>query len=198
MNRKVGYARVSTVDQHPELQIDALKAAGCEQIFTDKGVSGRKFDRPGLEKALTTVEEGDTLIVWKLDRLGRSVQDLAKIAKQLEERNANLIVITQAVDTTTSTGRLVYHMLAAVAQFESDLISERVKAGMAAAKKEGKLVGRKRALSSSQFDLLLRMVEEGTSISSACRQFNISRDTYYETLKRRQAEEIKKKMKQDN
>ncbi len=140
--RLIGYARVSTQDQTLDLQRDALRAAGCVEIFEDQGVSGVKEARTGLDAALASLEAGDCLVVWKLDRLGRSLRHLIDTLKALSDRGIGFRSIQDAIDTTTAGGRLYFHIMAALAEFERDLISERTKAGMAAAKARGVHVGR--------------------------------------------------------
>ena len=139
----VGYARVSTHDQDPALQQDALRQAGCARLFEDIGVSGAKADRPGLAAALSYVRDGDVLVVWKLDRLGRSMTHLVETVAALEARGVGLRSLTEAIDTTTPGGRLIFHLFAALGQFERDLIRERTRAGLAAAAERGRKGGRK-------------------------------------------------------
>ena len=126
---RIGYARVSTDDQNLDLQNDALREAGCERIFQDK-VSGAKGDRPGLNRTYEELRRGDVLVVWRLDRLGRSLKELIAHAEMLAERQIGLRSITEAIDTTTSGGKLVFHIFAALAEFERNLIRERTKAGL--------------------------------------------------------------------
>lgn len=135
--RKIGYVRVSDRDQTEALQINALKAAGCDAIYGDHGVSGVVTKRRGLEEVLNRLEEGDTLVVWKLDRLGRSTIHLLQLLSDLRDRGVDFQAITQGIDTTTAVGRMVYGQLAVFAEYERNLISERTKAGMAAAKARG-------------------------------------------------------------
>lgn len=142
--RKVGYVRVSDKDQSENLQIDALKAAGCSVIFGDHGVSGAITKRYGLDDVLNCLEEGDTLVVWKLDRLGRSTIHLLQLLSDLRDRGVDFQALTQGIDTTTAVGRMLYGQLAVFAEYERNLISERTKAGMAAAKARGVHVGRPR------------------------------------------------------
>lgn len=139
----IGYARVSTTDQNPELQIDALKAAGCTRIFTDTA-SGGDRDRPELAKALAFVRKGETLVCWKLDRVARSLQHLLEITADLERRGIGLRILTGQIDTTTAAGKLMFAMVGAFAQFEKDLIRERTLAGLAAARARGRIGGRPR------------------------------------------------------
>jgi len=142
----IGYARVSTQDQKPQLQLDALKGAGCERIFEEKA-SGAQRERPALKEALTFLREGDTLVVWKLDRLARSLRQLIDTIEALEERGIGLRSLTESIDTTTSGGRLVFHIFGALAEFERSIIRERTVAGLASARARGRLGGRPRAMS---------------------------------------------------
>ncbi len=139
---KVGYARVSTEDQRLDLQLAALKRAGCERIFEDRGVSGAKMSRPGLEKMLKSMRSGQTLVVWRLDRLGRSLTGLVQLVDELGRRDIGFQSVTEEVNTTSSGGRLIFHIMAALAEFERALISERTKAGMQEAQSQGRHVGR--------------------------------------------------------
>ena len=150
LTMKIGYARVSTEDQSLDLQIAALERAGCEHMFYDHGVSGTRFCRPGLESALEAVGPGDTVVVWRLDRLGRSLRKLVELVDELGRRGIEFVSLNESIDTTSSGGVLMFHMMAALAQFERSLISERTRAGMAAARKRGKRMGRRRALSPEQ------------------------------------------------
>lgn len=141
----VGYARVSTQDQKPELQLDALRRADCERIFEEKA-SGAQRDRPELKAALDYLREGDTLVVWKLDRLARSLKQLIETVEALEERHIGFRSLTENIDTTTPGGRLVFHIFGALAEFERSIIRERTSAGLAAARIQGKVGGRPPAL----------------------------------------------------
>lgn len=143
---KIGYARVSTDVQHMDLQMDALKRAGCDHIFTDHGISGSSAERPGLQQAMKMLQKGDTLIVWRLDRLGRSLVNLVEYVSNLGKQDVEFRSLTESIDTSSSGGKLLFHMIAALAEFERSLISERTKAGMAAAKLRGKHVGRPRRI----------------------------------------------------
>ena len=134
----IGYARVSTFDQELALQLDALGHAGCGRIFEDRGVSGARAERPGLGQALAYVRDGDVLVVWKLDRLGRSLPHLIETVTALERRGAGLRSLTEAIDTTTPGGRLIFHVFGALGQFERDLIRERTRAGLVAAAARGR------------------------------------------------------------
>lgn len=139
---KIGYARVSTDVQRMDLQMDALKYAGCDQIFTDHGISGAASERPGLQQAMNMLQKGDTLTVWRLDRLGRSLVNLVELVNNLGKQGVEFRSLSESIDTSSSGGKLLFHMIAALAEFERSLISERTKAGMAAAKLRGKHVGR--------------------------------------------------------
>jgi DNA invertase Pin-like site-specific DNA recombinase len=152
----IGYARVSTEEQNLDLQIQALEAAGCDVVFRDHGASGATRDRPGLAQALSRLREGDVLVVWKLDRLGRSLPHLVEVVDSLRQRGIGFRSLQEQIDTTSAGGRFYFHMLAALAEFERAMISERTKAGMAAAKRNGKHVGRPRKLS----DLQIRRARE--------------------------------------
>lgn len=144
---KIGYARVSTDDQHLDLQFSALRKYGCAQIFSDQGISGASFDRPGLREALTAATSGNTLVVWRLDRLGRSLSHLIAVVGRLAEVGVEFVSLTENIDTRSPTGRLTFHMIAALAEFERSLISERTRAGLASARERGSKPGRPRALS---------------------------------------------------
>jgi DNA invertase Pin-like site-specific DNA recombinase len=143
---QVGYARVSTQDQRPELQLDALKVVGCEKIFEEKA-SGATRDRPELIAALDYLRKGDTLVVWKLDRLARSLKQLIETVEMLEQRGVGFRSLTESIDTTTSGGRLIFHIFAALAEFERNIIRDRTTAGLDAARARGRVGGRPKALS---------------------------------------------------
>lgn len=147
---KIGYARVSTDDQNLALQRQALEAAGCDLIFEDKGVSGAAAVRPGLAKALDRLTPGDVFVVWRLDRFGRSLADLIAKMEALAQREVGFQSLHEAIDTTTASGRLLFHVTGAFAEFERSLISERTRAGMTAAKRRGRHVGRPRKLTDQQ------------------------------------------------
>ncbi|ATF04086.1 putative integrases/recombinase (plasmid) [Phaeobacter gallaeciensis] len=149
---KIGYARVSTEEQNLDLQIEALTDVGCDRIITDKGQSGKRAaeTRPGFSEALDLLGPGDQIVVWKLDRVGRSIADLIHLLKTFEEREVEFRSLTDGIDTTTAGGRLVFHIMGALAEFERSLIQERTKAGLRAAKKRGKRLGRPPALTPAQ------------------------------------------------
>ena len=170
VGRLIGYARVSTTDQILDLQIDALKAAGvrAEDIYTDR-MSGGRSDRPGLKEALAAAAGGDTLVVWKLDRLGRSVSHLAAIVQTLGGRGVDLRSMTEAIDTSTTSGRLLMHILSAVAEAERSMASDRIRAGMASRKARGAEIGRPPALSRDQIALARQLHSEGHSLRQISR-----------------------------
>src|SRR6201987_1393087 len=142
---RIGYARVSTRDQNLELQLDALNKAGCKRMFTDK-LSGAQVERPGLKEALSHLREADSLVVWKLDRLGRSVKGLVDLVYELEAREVHFQSITDGVDTKTPAGRFFFHVMASLAQMERELIMERTPAGLAVACSRGRIGGRRRQM----------------------------------------------------
>lgn len=146
----IGYARVSTDDQSLALQIQALERVGCDRIYTDQGVSGGITSRPGLDRAMGRLRAGDKLVVWRLDRLGRSLPHLIQLLDRLGRRQVLFHSLSEGIDTNSSGGRLVFHIMAALAEFERALISERTRAGLAAARMEGKVLGRRPALSCDQ------------------------------------------------
>ncbi len=177
----IGYARVSTMDQNPNLQIDALKSAGCERIFTEKA-SGSYKDRPELKAALDYLREGDTLVVWKLSRLARSMTQILKTAGDMSERGIALKVLTQNIDTTTPEGRLFFHMTAAFDEFQRELIVENTKAGLAAARKRGRRGGRPNALNEKSIkhaEAMLKDTENYPFVGDVIDQLNIGRTAFY-------------------
>lgn len=181
----VGYARVSTLDQNLTLQVDALKQAGCERIFQDK-ISGSKAERPGLQEVLEYVRKGDTLLVWRLDRLGRSLKHLIETVAQLEERGIGFRSLQEAIDTTTSGGRLVFQIFGALAEFERNLIRERTQAGLAAARARGRKGGRPKALDKTKTELAYKLYEEKKhTIKEICQILGISKPTLYAYLGQR-------------
>ena len=179
----IGYARVSTLDQTPTLQLDALGAAGCAKVFEDRA-SGARADRPGLRQALDYVREGDVLIVWKLDRLGRSLPHLIETVTVLEGRGAGFRSITEAIDTTTPGGRLVFHLFGALGQFERDLIKERTRAGLAAATARGRKGGRKPVVVPDTLRRAQYMIAKGLTVREAAIRLKIGKTTLYDALRR--------------
>ena len=179
----VGYARVSTGDQNIDLQTDALQAAGCARVFTDTA-SGSLAERPQLSAALDYLRDGDTLVVWRLDRLGRSIRRLIETVGTLQERGIGFRSIQESIDTTTSGGRLVFHVFCALAEFERDLIRERTHAGLAAARARGRVGGRKPALTPKQVKVARRMYEaKDSTVSDIAKVLGVSRATIYRHLK---------------
>lgn len=175
----VGYARVSTRDQSPALQLDALRDAGCDRVYMEKA-SGAQRDRPELKAALDYLRAGDTLMVWKLDRLARSVRQLVETAADLQRRDIGLKVLTQAIDTTTSGGRLVFHVFAAVAEFERELGLERTHAGLAQAKAMGRRGGRKPAIGPAEIKRARAMLADPTiTVGEVAQQLGVQPSTLY-------------------
>ena len=176
---RIGYARVSTSDQSLDLQKDALHAAGCGQIFTDV-VSGVRTDRPGLASARSACRRDDILVVWKLDRLGRSLPDLVKTMKNLTESGIGFQSLQEQIDTTTAGGKLIFHIFAALAEFERDLIRERTQAGLAAARARGRRGGRPRGVDQKKQKAAMALKKNSAySIREICEIVGISRNTYY-------------------
>lgn len=173
----IGYARVSSDDQRLHLQLDALRPR-VNHIYSDK-MSGKTRKRPGLEKAMSRLQPGDTLVVWRLDRLGRSLSDLIDIVSAIQAKGCEFTSITEAIDTTTATGKLVFHIMAALAEFERRLIAERTRAGLQAAKARGTKLGRKPKLSPSKLREAKRLVRSGISVEKAAKRFRVSRSTMY-------------------
>jgi DNA invertase Pin-like site-specific DNA recombinase len=164
----IGYARVSTDDQNLDLQRDALQKAGCEQIFTDR-ISGTKDRRPGLEEALSHLRSGDTLVVWRLDRLGRSLRHLIDTVTTLQERGIGFKSLTESIDTTTSGGKLVFHIFGALAEFEREIIRERTNAGLQAARARGRNGGRPKKLTNKQIQMLQHLAaDKKHSVKEIC------------------------------
>lgn len=179
---KYGYARVSTHDQKADLQIAALKSAGCEHIFTDTA-SGSASKRPELTRCLESLRAGDTLVVWKLDRLGRSLSHLVEVLAGLQGKGIAFLSLTEAIDTESAAGRLLGHMLAALAEFERTLIVERTQAGLKAAKKRGVKLGRRPSLSDDQRKHARELLDRGESPATVAKLLNVCRATLYNSLK---------------
>ena len=178
----VGYARVSTQDQDPALQLDALGKAGCEKIFTEKA-SGAQRDRPELEAAIGYMRKGDTLIAWKLDRLARSIKQLIETVEDLEERGIGFRSLTEAIDTTTNGGRLVFHIFAALAEFERSIIRERTMAGLEAARARGRKGGRPPALSPKELAAAKAILRDpDIAVSEIARRLGVVPSTLYRHL----------------
>src|SRR5690606_10315764 len=180
----IGYARVSTQDQNPELQVDALEKAGAEQVFQEK-FTGTLRERPELSQCLRTLRKGDILIVWKLDRLARSLKDLVEVVQNLQDRGVGFKSLTESIDTTSSGGRLVFHIFGALAEFERDLIRERTMAGLQAARARGRKGGRKPALSDSDTQKAAAMLlDPKITKTEVAQHFGISRTTLNASLRR--------------
>jgi DNA invertase Pin-like site-specific DNA recombinase len=180
---KYGYARVSTDDQTRALQLAALKKAGCKKVFKDDGISGATTERPALLRCLKKLEPGDTLIVWKLDRLGRSLRDLITMLDELKQRGVKFRSLTEHIDADTPTGRAMWQMIGLLAELERSLISERTRAGVKAAQRRGVKFGRKRKLTSQQLDHARELIETGEHDRQGIAElFKVSRTTLYRAL----------------
>jgi DNA invertase Pin-like site-specific DNA recombinase len=178
----VGYARVSLPEQHVALQTDALQRAGCERLYTDT-VSGGQAERPGLHTALEVLRDGDTFVVWKLDRLGRSLSHLVETVHALHQQGIHFKSLQENIDTTSGAGKLVFHLFAALAEFERDLIRERTRAGLAAARERGKLGGRPKALRPHQAARVRALYNaRELSVPEICGLFGIGKTTVYRYL----------------
>lgn len=178
----VGYARVSTQDQNTALQLDALKAAGCEKLFVEKA-SGASRDRPELKAAVDYVRSGDTLVVWKLDRLARSLRQLIDTVAMLEERGIGLRSLTEAIDTTTAGGRLVFHIFGSLAEFERGVIRERTKAGLSAARARGRVGGRPVKLTGDDLKAAKALLGDPTiTVADVAKRLGVSPATLYRHL----------------
>lgn len=176
--RKIGYARVSTVEQSLNLQVNALKAAGCSRIYRDEGVSGALAERDGLNAALDALKPGDMLVVWRLDRLGRSLLHLVDLLDSFSLENIEFQSLTEKIDTSSAGGRLVFHMMAALAEFERHLISERTVAGMEAARLKGNHMGRPRVLTEAQREAAARaVIDEGKRFVDVAEHYNVHQCT---------------------
>jgi DNA invertase Pin-like site-specific DNA recombinase len=174
----IGYARVSTDDQNLALQLSALKEAGCERIFSDKA-SGASANRPGLNEALSFLREKDTLVVWKLDRFGRSVKGLVDLVAELEKRQVNFRSLTDSIDTGTPSGRFFFHVMASLAQMERELMVERTQAGLAAARQRGRVLGRKRLMTDSKVESAKKLLANGVSPHEVAKNLGVSVPTLY-------------------
>ena len=177
-----GYVRVSTSDQDTALQRDALSKAGCENIFQDQA-SGAREDRVGLAEALRFARKGDVLMVWKLDRLGRSMRHLIETVTELEARGVGFRSLTENIDTTTPGGRLVFHLFGALAQFERDLIRERTVARLQAARERGRIGGRKPVMTTEKFDKALKFMAMGLNVREAAARIKVGHSSLYQALK---------------
>jgi DNA invertase Pin-like site-specific DNA recombinase len=178
----VGYARVSTIDQDPALQLDALASAGCVKVFEDRA-SGARTDRAGLRSALEYVRDGDVLIVWKLDRLGRSLPHLIETVTTLEARSVGFRSLTEAIDTTTPGGRLIFHLFGALGQFERDLIRERRRAGLMAAAARGRRGGRKPVVTNKKLERARSIIGKSLTVREAATRLKVGKTALYEALR---------------
>lgn len=176
---KIGYARISTYDQNLDLQKDALEKAGCERVITDTA-SGKNTDRPGLTSLKEILRKGDTLVVWRLDRLGRSLKDLIEWVNKLEEQGVAFQSLEEAINTSTSSGKLIFHLFGALAEFERNLIRERTQAGLAAARARGRLGGRPKSLGQEKRKLAVELYhDQKLPIMEICEMMGISKPTLY-------------------
>jgi len=192
----IGYARVSTLDQDPSLQLDALTAAGCARIFEDRA-SGSAANRPELEHALDHLRTGDTLVVWRLDRLGRSLKDLVRIVEELAAREVGFQSLHESIDTTSPAGKLTFHLFGALAEFERDLIRERTLAGLSAARSRGRFGGRPTVMTPQKLQIAKSMLaaknEDGSSehtIDAIAQTIGVSRATIYRALRARPKQSV--------
>lgn len=183
MNQRIGYARVSTDDQNLHLQRDALVAAGCEIIYEDKA-SGKSTARPELDNCLKALRPGDTLVVWRLDRLGRSLGDLVKVVTNLiDERGVGFLSLQEQIETNSASGKLIFHVFAALAEFERNLISERTKAGLDAARARGRKGGRKPKLAPKDIrEIKVLLKDPSIPVSDVAKRFGVSRTTIYNSV----------------
>lgn len=184
---KIGYARVSTKDQNLSLQIDALKKEGCQKIYEEK-VTGAKIDRMELKKLLEQIREGDIIVIWKLDRLGRSLRDLVNLVTEIQNKGAGLKSLHDSIDTTTPQGKLTFHIFAALAEFEREIIRDRTKAGLESARARGRFGGRPKGLSKEAqnkaivAESLYR--QKQMSVNQICKHLSISKATFYKYIER--------------
>lgn len=177
----IGYARVSGDDQNLDLQLDALKVAGCEKICTDR-MTGATKERPGLAEAFKFLRAGDTLVVWKLDRLGHSVKGLVELASNLQGQGVQFRSLTDDIDTGSAAGRFFFHVMAALAEMERDLIRERTNAGLQAARARGRLGGRKQKMDASKVSSAKRLLDSGMSSVEVAKNLGVSRATLYRRI----------------
>ncbi|GGO99910.1 MULTISPECIES: recombinase family protein [Sphingomonadaceae] len=181
--RRIGYARVSTADQDLAPQLDVLRAKGCEPIYSEHA-SGKHADRPELAQAMKALRAGDTLVVWRLDRLGRSLPDLIATVNELASRGIAFESVTEAIDTTTASGKLVFNIFASLADFERHLIGERTRAGLAAGRARGRMGGRPPALTSRQLrEARLLLTDPDATVTAVAERYGVSRTTLYKGLR---------------
>ena len=183
---RIGYARVSTQDQNLDLQKDELQQAGCERLFVDQ-MSGTRGERPGLQEAMSFLRSGDTLVVWRLDRLGRSLSHLLQVVQDLQKKNIFLLSLHESIDTTSPTGTLIFHIFAALAEFERNLIRERTLVGLVAARARGRKGGRPQALDQYKKEVAVKLYREGLhTAQEVARIMNIGKTTLYAYLQEAQ------------
>ena len=176
---KIGYTRTSTLDQNLDLQLDALKNCGCVKIYQEQ-ISSVKDRRPQLENCLQALRAGDTLYIWRLDRLGRSLKDLINIVTQLQEMDCELVSIKESIDTSTTSGKLTFHLFASLAEFERELIRERTQAGLLSARARGRMGGRPEKLKESEKQMIRQLMSDRqNSATNIAKQFGVSRATVY-------------------
>lgn len=184
MNRRIGYCRVSRTDQNLSLQITALKNAGCSRIYQDHGISGTRMDRPEFQKALNAVQSGDTLVIWRLDRMSRSLKHLIEINETLSEGGAYFESLTEKIDTSTAMGEFVFHILGAVAQLEREIISERTLAGLEEAARHGNYAGRPRKLTREQILWAARQYQDAKAcVTRIADKLNVHPETLRRNIK---------------
>lgn len=182
---KIGYARVSSEDQNLGLQRDALTAAGCSEIFEDAGVSGAVERRSGLDQALARLKPGDALVTWRLDRLGRSLPHLIELVSVLKAKGCEFVSLNEAIDTTSAGGKLIFHIMGALAEFERTLIVERTRAGIAAARQRGQHMGRRRKLSAAQIEHARSAISTGKETASGMASIlGVGRATLWRALRK--------------
>lgn len=179
----IGYARVSTADQKLDLQIDALNKAGCEGLYKDEGISGSKQERPGLDACLASLKAGDVLVVYKLDRLGRSLEHVMRLTEEFKERGVEFKSLSEGFDTTTPAGKMLFHIIGALAQFERELIIERVHAGLCAAKKRGTKLGRRFSIKPEERTLAIKLHNDGMSFGEIGKELGISRGSAHRIVR---------------
>ena len=185
---RIGYARVSTEDQNLEMQLDALETAGCERVFKEHA-SGKNTERPELQRMLDVLREGDTVVVYKLDRISRSVQDLEQLAATFDDMSVDFVSVIDQIDTSTAMGRFFFHVMGAVAELERDIIVERTKAGLAAARARGRVGGRK-AIPAKKVKEMLTLYDSGKmTVAEICEAVDVSKPTLYKYVNERDAED---------
>jgi DNA invertase Pin-like site-specific DNA recombinase len=189
---KIGYARVSTDDQNLDLQHDELKRAGCENIYSEH-ISSTKAERPQLQACLKALRHDDVLVIWRLDRLGRNLKELIELVNELEKKGCGLVSLKESIDTTTPTGRLVFHIFASLAQFERELIQERTKAGIQSARERGKVGGRPSKLTLADKTMIQALMShQETNIKELALRFGVSRATLYRVCDEMENKEAQK------